>query len=168
MRLIGRWPTVATVLVAATALTGCASAGPDTARPTHGSSMTAESAGTEQLDLLDTLMAAVPGAWGSATVHRSRTCTAASGTGGVQITRRVRGDGITDGRAAARAFRDVLTENGFDVEIRRGTEVVGTGALDRFAAFNSDRGASIIQVYSACYPFDLESDTPTVPAAPSG
>lgn len=37
------------------------------------------------------------------------------------------------------------------------------GPSNRYAAFNSDRGTSIIQVYSACYAFDLEHDTPTVP-----
>ncbi|SOC88057.1 hypothetical protein SAMN05660766_1749 [Curtobacterium sp. 314Chir4.1] len=159
-----RWPVAATVLVAAVALTGCASAAPGDAQRTQGRSMTAESANTEQLDLLDALKAAAPASWGQTMVNRFRTCSTASGEGGIQITREIRGSGISDARAAARAFRDELTANGFDAEIRRGTEVVGTGPLNRFAAFNADDGASIIQAYSACYRFDLESSTPTVPA----
>jgi len=158
-----RLPVVATALVAAAALTGCASAAPSDAQQTTGRSMTAESANTEQLDLLDALMAAAPASWGPATVNRFRTCSTASGEGGIQITREIRGSGISDERAAARAFRDELTANGFDAEILRGSEVVGTGPLNRFAAFNADDGASIIQAYSACYRFDLESSTPTVP-----
>ncbi|WP_144751032.1 hypothetical protein [Curtobacterium pusillum] len=158
-----RWPVVVTVL-AAVVLTGCATAAPGDAQQTPGRAMTAESANTEQLDLLDALMAAAPASWGPATVNRFRTCSTASGEGGIQITREIRGSGISDERAAARAFRDELTANGFDAEIRRGTEVVGTGSLNRFAAFNADGGASIIQAYSACYRFDLRSSTPTVPA----
>lgn len=164
MGTMQRWPVVVTVFVAAVALTGCASAAPGDAQRTPGRSMTAESANTEQLDLLDTLMAAVPASWGPATVNRFRTCSTASGEGGIQITREIRGDGVTDASAAAKSFRAALIEHGFDAEIRRGTEVVGTGPLNRFAAFNADDGASIIQAYSACYRFDLESSTPTVPA----
>lgn len=129
--------------------------------------MTAESANTEQLDLLDTLMAAVPASWGPATVNRFRTCGTASGEGGIQITREIRGEGVTDASTAAKSFRAALVEHGFDAEIRRGTEVVGTGDADRFAAFNSQEGSAIIQAYSACYPFDLEHDKPTVPPSPS-
>jgi hypothetical protein len=129
--------------------------------------MTAESANAEQLDLLDALKTAVPASWGEATVHRFRTCTTGSGDGGVQITREIRGDGVTDASAAAKSFRAALVDHGFDAEIRRGTEVVGTGDANRFAAFNSQEGSAIIQAYSACYPFDLEHDTPTVPPSPS-
>lgn len=126
-------------------------------------SMTAERANTEQLELLEALKAAAPSSWGETTVNRFRTCTSTSGEGGVQITREIRGNGVADAPAAAKAFRDALTERGFDAEIRRETEVVGTGAADRFAAFNADDTASIIQAYSACYPFDLESGKPTIP-----
>lgn len=138
-----------------------------TSQSAGGQPMTAESANAEQLDLLDSLEAAVPGAWGASTVHRFRTCTTGDGEGGVQITREVRGDGVADPAAAAKAFRSVLVDRGFDAEIRGDTEVVATGDTNRYAAFNADRGGAIIQAYSACYPFDLTNDTPTVPPSPS-
>jgi ABC-type phosphate transport system substrate-binding protein len=164
--------------VAACLLTSCAADhSPNTTDPStgrtnmshsaEGESMTADSANAEQLDLITALEAAVPGAWGEATVNRFRTCVTASGEGGVQITRQVRGGGVSDPGAAAKAFRAALVERGFDAEIRGETEVVGIGDANRYAAFNADQSASIIQAYSACYPFDLENETPTVPPSPS-
>ncbi|WFR67055.1 hypothetical protein P9139_21355 [Curtobacterium flaccumfaciens] len=128
--------------------------------------MTAESANVEQLDLISALESAVPGSWGEAVVNRFRTCVTASGESGVQITREVRGGGVSDPVAAAKAFHSVLVERGFEAEIRGGTEVVGIGDTNRYAAFNSDQSASLIQAYSACYPFDLDSGKPTVPPSP--
>ncbi|MBA8990806.1 hypothetical protein FHW23_002071 [Curtobacterium pusillum] len=160
-------------------LTGCATAdNPTTTEPptsgstnmsqsTDGDPMTAESANAEQIALLSALTGAVPGSWGEATVNRFRTCTTPSGESGVQITREVRGDGVPDPAAAAEAFRSVLLERGFDAEVRRGSEVVGTGDAHRYAAFNADGTASIIQAYSACYAFDSTSGAPTVPPTPA-
>lgn len=129
--------------------------------------MTAETANDEQLALIAALESAVPSAWADPQVKRFRTCTTPDGAAGVQITREVRGDGTTDPSAAATAFHAVLDARGFDAEVRRETEVVGTGPSNRYAAFNADESAAIIQVYSACYAFDSEQGTPTVPPTPA-
>lgn len=183
-----RRATLLTVLVGAIAvgsITGCAAVQGGPARnndPTtpgstmsessspqasDGAAMTAETANDEQLALIAALESAVPGTWAEPQVKRFRTCTTPDGAAGVQITREVRGDGTTDPSGAAAAFHAVLDARGFDAEVRRETEVVGTGASNRYAAFNADGTAAIIQVYSACYAFDSTQGTPTVPPTPA-
>jgi hypothetical protein len=144
------------------------SASPSTsASARDGAAVTASTANDEQLDLIRALESAVPSTWAEPTVKRFRTCTTPDGAAGVQITREVRGDGTADPTGAAIAFRDVLDARGFDAEVRRRTEVIGTGASNRYAAFNADESAAIIQVSSACYAFDSTQGTPTVPPTPA-
>lgn len=130
---------------------------------TNPPEVTVESANAESLDLIDAITRAVPGAWEEPTLDQFMTCTTSRGEAGIQIARTARGTAAADGQEVASTVLALFHARGFDAEIRDSTRVVGLGPDSRFADFNTADGIVITGVVSACYAFDLEHDTPTIP-----